>query len=185
MAIHPKNTSPAALGALAALIIAGAGCTMEQNYDAKVTTADGDTVLVPMAVHDLSVTDGVVKVDRLQYLPMTLPDGTNRLQIGCEAIFEKGATPTSIVIRDVTEEPIMTVIDDRAPKMALGNHWVGLTGPLGESDDLIKFLSDIDNSIRIYKCRFILADGSTHLLTVPVIVPGVLKAVIRARFNGK
>lgn len=186
MAIPPKNTVPATLAAAAlALLLGGAGCVMEQNYDARVTTADGETIDVPMAVHDVSVTDGVVKVLRLQYLPVALPDGTKRLQIGCEAVFLGGSRPASIVVTDVTEAPIMTVFDDRAPKMALGNHWVGLTAPLGPSDDLIRWMSDIDNSIRIYRCRFTLADGSTHLLTVPVIIPGVLKAVIRARFSDK
>jgi hypothetical protein len=180
-----NKTAPATLASAAlALLLGAAGCTVEQNYDAKITTAEGDTVLVPMAVHDTSVSDGVVKVQRFQYLPVTLPDGAKELQIGCEAVFTGNARPASIVVTDVTEAPILTVFDDRAPKMALGNHWVGLTAPLGPSDDLISFLSDIDNSIRIYRCRFTLTDGSTHVLSVPVIMPGVLKAVIRSRLTG-
>jgi hypothetical protein len=183
MDLNPKKCLPLAL-ALAALgaLFAGAGCLMEGTYDAAVTTAEGDVVDVPMTPHPIHTSDGVVTVDLFQYAPVTLPDGTNRLDIKCQAEFSGGARPVSALVRDVTEDPIITVIDDRSPALAAGGRWTATTRPLGPTDDDIRWVANIDNSIRIYRFTFTLADRSVHVLTVPVIVPAMLKDIFRARF---
>jgi hypothetical protein len=171
-----------AAAALAALLVAS-GCLMEQNYDARVTTAEGEVIDVPLAPHPIDVTDGVVRVYMFQYAPMTTSDGLKRLEIECEAGFYNGAKPARVLVRDISEAPIMTVFDERNPTLVQGKVWLGKTGPLGPSDDLLKFMANIDNSIRIYRFTFTLVDGSVHVLTVPVIVPGFLKEAIVKGFT--
>jgi hypothetical protein len=157
---------------------------MEQSYDARVTTAEGEVIDVPMTPHPVNVSDGVVRVFLFQFAPITLPDGAKRLEIKCNAEFIGGAKPESIVARDITEAPIMTLFDVRSPPLEQGRVWMGKTPPLGPSDDLIRFMGNIDNSIRIYRFTFTLSDGSVHVLTVPIIVPGILKEVIEKNFSG-
>jgi hypothetical protein len=184
MDLNPKKRLPFAL-AIAAVVALFAvnGCLMEGSYDVQVTTAEGDVVDVPMAPHPVHVSDGVVTVDLFQYGPVTLPDGANRLEIRCQAEFSGGSRPASVLVRDVTEAPIITILDDRAPAMAQGNRWTGTTRPLGPADDEIRWMANIDNSIRIYRFTFTLADRSVHVLTLPVIVPSMLKDIFRARFS--
>jgi hypothetical protein len=184
MDLNPKKRLPqAAACAAVAALFACAGCLMEGVYDVQVTTAEGDVVDVPMTPSPIHISDGVVTVDLFQYAPVTLPDGTNRLDIRCQAVFSGNARPSSVLVRDVTEAPIITVIDDSAPALAKGNRWSGMTRPLGPADDEIRWMANIDNSIRIYRFTFTLADRSVHVLSVPVIVPAVLKDVFRARFS--
>jgi hypothetical protein len=185
MDLNPKRCLPLAL-ALAALgaLFAGSGCLMEGTYDAAVTTAEGDVVDVPMSPHPIHTSDGVVTVDLFQYAPVTLPDGTNRLDIKCQAEFSGGSRPVSALLRDVTEDPIITVIDDRSPSLAAGGRWTATTRPLGPTDDDIRWMANIDNSIRIYRFTFTLVDGSVHVLTLPIMVPGYLKEAIEKSFTG-
>jgi len=164
------------VAALVALLGAP-GCVMEQNYDARVTTADGEVIDVPLAPHPVNVTDGVVTVFLFQYVPTKLPDGAKRVVIRFDAGFTKGATPARIVVSDISEDPIMTLVDDRAPTLD-GFVWQGKTSPLGTADDFIKFMTNIDNSIRVYRFTFTLKDGSVHVLTLPIMVPGFLKEAI-------
>jgi hypothetical protein len=160
-----------------AAFLGASGCVMEQNYDARVTTADGEVIDVPLAPHPLNVTDGEVTVFLFQYTPVVLPDGAKRMEIRFDAGFTKGFKPKSIVVRDISEAPIMTLVDDRAPTLD-GYVWKGKTVPLGPSDDFIKFMTNIDNSIRVYRFTVTLTDGSVHVLTVPIMVPGFLKESI-------
>jgi hypothetical protein len=163
--------------------LGASGCVMEQNYDARVTTAEGEVIEVPLAPHPVNETDGVVTLFLFQYAPMTLPDGTKRLEIKFDAGFVKGAQPARIVVRDISEAPIMTILDDRSPAMD-GAVWRGKTVPLGAADDALKFMTNIDNSIRIYRFTFTLVDGSVHVLTLPIMVPGYLKEAIEKGFTG-
>jgi hypothetical protein len=184
MATTPEKLASMALaGAALAAVLCAAGCVMQPTYDVAITTAEGDVVDVPMTPSPIDVSDGVVRVDLFQYAPTTLTDGTNRLQIRCQAEFSCGARPTAIVVRDVTDAPIITLFDVRKPDLVAGNRWIGATPNLGPSDDAIRWVANIDNSIRIYRFAFTLADGSVHVLTVPVIVPAVLKDLIRKRFG--
>jgi hypothetical protein len=165
-----------------AVLLGVSGCVMEQNYDARVTTADGEVIDVPLAPHPVNVTDGVVTVFLFQYVPTKLPDGAKRVVIRFDAGFTKGVKPASIVVRDISEAPIMTIVDDRAPILN-GFVWQGKTEPLGPSDDFIKFMTNIDNSIRVYRFTFTMVDGSVHVLTLPIMVPGFLKEAIEKNIS--
>jgi hypothetical protein len=181
--ITPFAAKRILVAASIAAFLGASGCVMEQNYDARVTTAEGEVIDVPLAPHPLNVTDGVVTVFLFQYTPVVLVDGAKRLEIRFDAGFTKGYKPARVLVRDISEAPIMTILDDRAPKLD-GYVWRGKTGSLGAGDDFIKFMTNIDNSIRIYRFTFTLVDGSVHVLTVPVMVPGYLKEVIEKGFSG-
>src|SRR5208282_2903000 len=142
-----------------ALFLGASGCVVEQNYDARVTTADGEVIDVPLAPHPVNVTVGVVTVFLFQYAPISLPDGAKRLEIKFDAGFTRDAKPARIVVRDITEAPIMTLADEGAPTLD-GLVWRGKTAPLGPSDDFIRFMTNIDNSIRVYRFTFTMVDGS-------------------------
>jgi hypothetical protein len=172
----PFSTKRLHVVALAALLGAS-GCVMEQNYDARITTAEGEVIDVPLGPHPVHVTDGVVTVFLFQYAPVTLPDGAKRVAIKFDAGFAVGAKPARIVVRDITDAPIMTLVDERDPPLD-GTVWVGKTAPLGPGDDFIRFMTNIDDGYRIYRFTFTLKDGSVHVLTLPIMVPGFLKEAI-------
>jgi hypothetical protein len=179
----PRSAQRILVAASLAALLGASGCVVEQNYDARVTTADGEVIDVPLAPHPVNVTDGVVTVFLFQYAPVTLPDGAKRLEIKFDAGFKNGAKPAAIVVRDVSEAPVMTLVDVRDPALD-GFVWRGKTAPLGPADDFIKFMTNIDNSIRVYRFTFTLVDGSVHVLTLPIMVPGFLKEGIEKNLSG-
>jgi hypothetical protein len=176
MKIHTPRISQWTLAAAAfsSLLLAG-GCMMQPTIDATATTEDGVVVDVPLSNAKIDVTDDVVEVIKLQFLPLTRKEGDKRLAVIFEMVFHDGAKPTSIVVTDVSEAPVLTVFGDYSPKLTANNHWMGVTEPLNPSNALLKFLSNIDNSIRIYRFTTKLADGSKHVLNVPIMVPGFYK----------
>jgi hypothetical protein len=179
----PRSAKAILVAASLAALAGVSGCVMEQHFDARVTTADGEVIDVPLPQGKLNVTDGAVTVFLFQYTPVVLPDGAKRMEIRFDAGFTKGFKPKSIVVRDISEAPIMTLVDDRAPALN-GYVWQGKTVPLGPSDDIIKFMANIDNSIRIYRFTITMVDDSVHVLTVPIMVPGFLKEAIEKGFSG-
>jgi hypothetical protein len=185
MQIHTPRLSRWALVVVAlASIMLPAGCLMHPTWDATATTADGVVVEMPVSSFKIDVTDDVVEVVKLQFLPLTGKDGAKRLALIFEAVFHGGAKPTSIVITDVTEAPILTVYGDYSPKLLENNHWRGATEPLNPSNALLKFLTNIDNSIRLYRFTVKLTDGTTHVLNVPMLVPGFYKEFILKEAGG-
>jgi hypothetical protein len=182
----PKIVSRTLVVASLAAMLGAAGCLMQANYDARVTTADGEVIDVPLAMSKLDITDGVVAVNRFQFIPTTMADGQKGLQVSTEAVFSGGALPTSIVVKDVTEAPIMPIIDDRDPKMVKGTHWIGTTPVYRPSDDNIyKWMLNLDNSIRIYRFTIKLADQSTHVLNVPMMLTGDMKSAMMSQYGFK
>jgi hypothetical protein len=176
MLIHTPRLSRWTLASAAlALLMLPAGCLMHPTWDATATTADGVVVDVPVGSFKVDVTDEVVEVVKLQFLPLTNKDGSKRLAVIFEVVFHGGAKPVSIVINDVTEAPILQVFGDYSPKVLANGHWTGATAPLNPTNNLLKFLTNIDNSIRIYRFIVKLTDGTSHVLNVPILVPGFYK----------
>jgi hypothetical protein len=176
MSIHTPRLSRWTLACVGlAAVLLPAGCLMHPTWDATATTADGVVVDVPVGSFKIDVTDEVVEVVKLQFLPLTKKDGSKRLAVIFEVVFHGGAKPKSIEITDVTEAPILQVFGDYSPKLAANGHWTAATAPLSPSNNLLKFLTNIDNSIRIYRFKAKLEDGTTHVLNVPILVPGFYK----------
>jgi hypothetical protein len=169
--------------ASASLILAG-GCLMQPTWDATATTEDGVVVNVPLSNSKTDVIDGDVEVNLLQFLPLTGKDGNKRLSVIFQVMFHHGAKPSSIVVTDVTEAPVLTVFGDYSPKLDAKGLWRGATEPLSPSNALLKFLTNIDNSIRIYRFTVKLADGTVQKLNVPMLVPGFYKEFMLKEAGG-
>jgi hypothetical protein len=185
MQIHtPRLSRWTQVAAALASLALPAGCLMHPTWDATATTADGVVVDVPVSSFKIDVTDDVVEVIKLQFLPLTAKDGAKRLALIFEVVFHGGAKPKSIVITDVTESPILQVFGDYSPKLLANGHLLGATEPLSPSNGLLKFLTNIDNSIRLYRFTVKLEDGTTHVLNVPILVPGFYKEFMLKEAGG-
>jgi hypothetical protein len=182
MQIHTPRFLLAA--AFASLVMA-AGCLMQPTWDATATTEDGVVVNVPLSNSKTDVVEGDVEVNLLQFLPLTGKDGNKRLSVVFQMVFHHGAKPSSIIVTDVTESPVLTVYGDYSPKIGdKTGIWRGATEPLSPSNALLKFLTNIDNSIRIYRFTVKLTDGSTEKLNVPMLVPGFYKEFMLKEAGG-
>jgi hypothetical protein len=170
-------------GALSLLSLGIGGCLMQANYSAMVTTADGATVEAPLGDSKLNVTDGTITVNRFQFVPQLLPDKSKGIVMTFEADFKDGALPSSIVVEDVSEAPILQVLYEAKPKMIKETHWIGVTTAKHLDDVTYEWMLNLDNTVRVYRFTITTADGKTHVLRVPVFVPGQMKYFIRTQLG--
>lgn len=154
---------------------------MQPSYSAKTTTADGVLVEVPLTADPQVVSDDAMNIKKLVLTPIPLDkEGKIRgLALGIQIVFEKGVTPVSIQVDDVSDEPILMVTTDLHPKLTAERHWNVLTAPHSPLDEYAKWVMTLDNTIRVYRFTVKLADGSTHVLRYPIFVPQRGKAIIR------
>lgn len=169
-------------GALAAVSLGVSGCLMQAHYSANVTTADGVQIEVPLSREAVVVDDGTVSVKIFQFKPLPMEKGKG-LAFAFMLGFKEGAKPLAIEVDDVSDTPILNVLTDNAPKMGKKNTWSEGTSPRAPTDDLVKWLLTLENSVKVYRFTVKLADGTTHVLRYPVFAPAPMKAYMRAQLG--
>jgi hypothetical protein len=191
----PVNPPLKLLGTCAALALAAvllASCSMQPEVAMAVTTADGVRLEVPLSAMPPPVTDGVVSVDAIQFAPWDL-DAENKAKTVAFSFvigFKPGTVPTSILIEDDTEQPILEIFRIENPKTVKNpsdplkyDLWGGVSKPFAPSDEHVNWILNLDNNIRVYRVTVVLKDGTTHVLLKPVFVPGNMKSFMRKRLE--
>jgi len=160
---------------------------MSPDVAASVTIADGTKVNVPMgAALNAPVEDGTVFIEVLQFSPWEMGKDKPRAVVFNFVIkFEKGAAPTSVKVEDVTEEPIEEIFNQENSHLMKKNIWGGTSRPFAPQDEHVKWILTLDNNIRIYRFTVKLADGTTHVLLKPVMIPAYMKDFVRTQLGLK
>jgi hypothetical protein len=179
----PPSVSRILVGSMALLSLGVAGCLMQASYSAMITTADGSTVEAPLGDTKMDVGDGTVTVNRFQYVPQLLPDKSKGMVMTFEAVFKEGVKPVSIIVEDITEAPILPVLNETKPKLTKDAHWVGVTTAKHADDVTFEWMLNLDNSVRVYRFTIDATDGKVHVLRVPVFVPGQMKYFVRSQLG--
>lgn len=178
-----------ALPAAAALLLGLAlgGCNMSPDVAASVTIADGTKVNVPVGLAaNGPVDDGTVFIEVLQFAPWDMGKDKPRAMVFNFVVkFEKGAAPTSVKVEDVTEDPIEEIFNEEHSHLMKKNVWGGTTRPYAPQDEHVKWILTLDNNIRIYRFTVKLADGTSHVLLKPVMIPAYMKEFIRTQLGLK
>jgi len=181
----PDSVSRTAAGALAALSLAFAGCLLQADYSVKITTADGVTLEVPLNKQgEIHASDEVISVRNFQFVP-TATEATKALGYLFELEFKEGTRPASIAVDDITEEPIMALMTDGAPKLDKRNRWVASTPGWNPAEERVNWISTLDNGVRVFRFTVKLTGGSVHVLRLPVFVPAWKKAELRTQLGVK
>jgi hypothetical protein len=191
----PLNLPWKLLGTSAALALAAmvlVSCSMEPEVAMAVTTADGQRLEVPLSAIPPPVTDGLVSVNAIQFAPWEL-DAQNKAKTVAFSFvigFKPGSIPTSILIEDDTEQPILEIYKSDNPKIIKDpkdplkdSLWGGISKPFAPSDEHVNWILNLDNNIRVYRVTVVLKDGTTHVLLKPVFVPANMKSFMRKRLE--
>jgi hypothetical protein len=169
-------------GALAAVSLGVTGCLIQGNYSAKVTTADGVQIDVPLSREPVVVDDGTVSVKKFLFQPLPMDKGKG-LALAFMLEFKQGAKPVAIQVDDISDTPILSVHTDNAPALSNKNMWSAGTPPRGSADDLVKWIMTLENTVKAYRFTVRLADGTTHVLRYPIFAPAPMKAYMRAQLG--
>jgi len=175
---------PVVLG-LSLVLLAESGCVMQPNISLSVTTADGEHLDVPLNTAAAPATDGTVTVKVFQFSPWDVPGKPRELAFSFIAEFEAGAQLKAVVIDDVTDSPIERIYDDPSAKLTKNNVWGAVSKPFAPQDEHVNWILTVENSIRIFRFTFTLADGSVHKILKPLFVPSNVKDFMRTQLGLK
>lgn len=175
---------PVILG-LSLLLLALTGCVMQPNISLSVTTADGEHLDVPLNTAAAPATDGTVTVKVFQFSPWDVPGRPRELAFSFIAEFQPGAELKAVTIDDVTDTPIERIYDDPSAKIVKNNVWGAVSKPFAPQDEHVNWILTVENSIRIYRFNFTLADGSVHKILKPLFVPSNVKDFMRTQLGLK
>jgi hypothetical protein len=164
----------------AAACLGLSGCNMKPDVAMSVTTADGQTLQVPLSLANTPVTDDRVTLKALQFAPWEVEGGVAKTVAFSFIIgFKPGDAPSKIVIEDDTENPILMIFEEDHPKIVKDNLWAGVSRPFSPSEDQVSWILNVDNNVRVYRVTVTLTDGSTHVLLKPVFIPSQMKYMMR------
>jgi hypothetical protein len=144
------------------------------------------TILVPVAGgQKVEVTygkNGVVmkEKDGVQMGAATLDLSTDRKHLVYlfKISFKNGVVPQHVTIVDLTDDPVQTVVEDRAPRLKDGQ-WVAARVDRDINDPTLAWLKTVDDSMQIYRVTVTLVDGTQVVMDQPVSYPGFIKAAMR------
>jgi hypothetical protein len=157
-----------------------AGCVvpMTSSNTYMVPLSNGETMEMSIKNGGLTLADQdgirIVEAGALN------PSATKK-EIVCtfQLIVKSGHAPKRILIEDMTEDPVRVVVDDPAPKLDAANHWKLTTPVLDAKDPIFAWLTQLDDTIRVYRFTVTLADGSQVVLKQPQMYPVFMKQLIR------
>lgn len=182
-ALIPGPASRGLPCALAVLSLAFAGCLMQQSsFSAKITTADGELLDVPLTIAKQDVHDDAMSVKNFQFAPWKMEDGKG-VAFAFQLQMRNGAKPVAVSVDDVTDAPILSIITDNAPVLTKDNVWNNVSPPHHPVDEYAKWMLTLENSVRVYRFTVKLADGTTHVLWYPIFVPTNMKSFMRGQLG--
>ncbi len=180
--MQSRRLSP--LVPLALLSAALCGCQISPSVSAKVTTAEGETIEVPLESGNTPVSDGVITVRLFQIGPWDMgPNKPKAVIFSFIVEFKEGADPKTVVVDDITEAPIMRIFADMKAHIVKDHIWGGVSTPYAPQDEHAKWLLNLDNSIRLYRFTVVLQDGTTHMVMKPMFFPGQMKSYVRTQLG--
>ncbi|HEY5079568.1 MAG TPA: hypothetical protein VII43_06955 [Opitutaceae bacterium] len=182
----PQAPAPRILAvALAGLTLSISGCLLQADYSIKITTGDNVVMEVPVtSTTMLNTGDEAMKVVNFRFVPLS-KDQQKAMGYLFEVDFLGGNRPTSIVVDDVSDQPILNVIEDPAPKLFNSVHWVGTSKPYNPADEHMNWVSSLDNGVRVFRFTVKMKDGTTHVLRLPILMPANTKMIFRAELGIK
>jgi len=169
-------------GVVAAVSVAVAGCLMQPSYSAKVTTADGALIEVPLSTGRMDIRDDEISVKVFQFLPWTI-EKDKGLAYAFQLEFKAGSKPVAVSVDDVSDTPILSIYTDNAPVLHKNNIWAGISPPHRATEDTVKWILNMDNTVKVYRFTVKLADGTTHVLRYPIFAPAYMKAFMRGQLG--
>lgn len=179
------NRAHRILAALAGLTLAVSGCVMQPEYSIKITTGDNVVMEVPVTGSTvLNTGDEAMKIVNFRFVPLS-KEQQKAMGYLFDVEFLGGNRPTSIVVDDVSDQPILNIIEDPAPKLINTVHWIGNSKPYNPADEHMNWVSSLDNGVRVFRFTVQLKDGTTHVLRLPILMPANTKLIFRAELGVK
>lgn len=151
-----------------------AGCTTEATYTHTLYTGQRITFRLINGAAEHAKIDGI-ETDN----PKIDPDPKeHKFRYLVHLHDASGAGLKSVKVEDVSDDKPVMLVDDEQPKLT--NHvWAGISAPYDLSDESSKWLTYLDESVRVYRFTVVRPDGHPVVLYESLILPPFVKAYLR------
>jgi hypothetical protein len=167
---------------LAAAAVALAGCSISTVSDVTVSReiADGQHALIHFK------SGSVVQPESAQFrIEKTVLDVETKELAGdyiFKVVLKEGPPPRSIRVDDVSEDPVTNWVDDRQPAFK-GGIWEVHSRKITFDDPSLKWLRELDASVRVYRFTIEAADGEKVVLDGAGVYPMGVKEFVRKQMD--
>lgn len=164
--------------ALIGTAMAGGGCASGgYTYVARISTGERLEFPLEKGMPPLAKA-GDIEVTGAAALPTKNAD-ERTLSYAFGFKIGSGVAPKSVVIEDVTDAAPVLVVEDLSPQLE-GTQWRHIKGPLDGNAPELAWLGHLGDTMRVYRFTITKADGKKVVLHQGWMVPGWMKAAMRA-----
>jgi len=90
----------------------------------------------------------------------------------------------AVKVEDVSDDAPFLLVDDTAPQYTNGR-WHGASRTFGAGDEYLKWIYQLENSLRVYRFTITFADGHELIIHQGSTFPNFMKSAIRHMFGEK
>lgn len=86
---------------------------------------------------------------------------------------------TRVQVEDVSDEALIPLVDDAAPKLSAAGQWRVEVAPAEWKDPRITWLATVSNTLRVYRFTLTFADGRRLVIHQGAYFPAPMKVLVR------
>jgi hypothetical protein len=168
------------LAPIALAALAGCAVPMTSSNTNVVPLANGEKMEMSVTAGGIATVSGEgVHIVQANLMPTA---DKKHVVYAFEVTVKEGLVAKHVTIEDMTEDPVRLVVDDPDPRLTNG-HWKFTTPPLDPKQPGVEWITQLDDTIRVFRFTVTLADGHQVVLRQPWIYPIYLKSIIRKMAN--
>jgi hypothetical protein len=116
---------------------------------------------------------------RMATMPTLAPSADKKhVDYDFKVAFKGAAVPRRVQVEDISEDPVLTLIEDDAPQLK-DRLWHGQILRMDMKDKRLGWLTSLDDTVRVLRFSVTYPDGRVSALDQAVSYPGLLKQLIR------
>jgi hypothetical protein len=156
--------------------LAGCAVPMTSSNSYIVPLANGDKMEMSVVAGGIALqSGGGIHIVQASLAPMA---DKKHVAYVFEVTVKDGLVLKHVTVEDMTEDPVRVLADDPGPRVTAG-HWKFTTPALDPKDPGTVWITQLDDTIRVFRFTLTLADGHQVVLKQPSMYPIVLKSIIR------
>lgn len=180
--VRRERVSPRLAWLVLAGLLALTGCATGE-YSMLVTVVGGEKVRVPLSRAGVVFTeeDGI-RIESATILPTE-----DKKQVFLDFAFSdsRARALQKVTVEDIADDASVVLVEDAKPELVKGR-WHAVTPSYSSAAERpIKWLLQLDKSVRVYRFTLVFADGRKVTLNQGTIFPDGLKVTIRHMLGEK
>lgn len=165
------------------LCLGFAGCVVAPSVAMVQTIAGGESFEVKLDSKGVERAED--KDAKVTIAGIIIDSPSKKAGYNAEIQIKSGFVPTHIVMEDISEDPVVMVLNDEHPVVTAEHLWKAVSTYRELDDSRFKWLMPLDNSVRVYRFTITTEDGRTLVYRQAAFYTSYVKEAIRRQLGSK